>query len=363
MLQRSLKKSIVEMMNSPIAGAHLDEGAIAHFGSLTSEQKQLVEHSDSSYAFVPRSVLKVTGKDALSWLDSLTSQKIDHLKAGESSETLILSPQGRVEHQLKVIVTAQALWLVIEQSDAQVSEDWLKSMIFMKDVIIDNVSKDYRVLASLTSDGGELADKAIGIWVDQWGTIVPGGYQYGAAREEEQQWQYSELLVPATVTPEHEVGVDAFNTLRIMAGRPRFGAETDEKTLPHEVNWLKTAVHLNKGCYRGQETVAKVHNVGHPPRRLTLLHIDGSEHVIPEIGQEVLYQDKPVGKITSRGFHHEAGPIALALIKRTVPVDATLQLTDGIACSQETIVPASAGATVNIPRGEFLHSEARRPLL
>jgi tRNA-modifying protein YgfZ len=134
---------------------------------------------------------------------------------------------------------------------------------------------------------------------------------------------------------------------RIAAGRPRFGLDTDHRTIPHEVGWIETAVHLSKGCYRGQETVARVHNLGHPPRRLVLLHLDGSEDRLPAHGDAVQVDGTDIGFTGSAARHYELGPIALALVKRTTPVAATLQ-TDGIAAAQEVIVSPDAGANVQI---------------
>jgi tRNA-modifying protein YgfZ len=142
-------------------------------------------------------------------------------------------------------------------------------------------------------------------------------------------------------------GLWAYEALRIAAGRPRFGLDTDHRTIPHEVGWIETAVHLSKGCYRGQETVARVHNLGHPPRRLVLLHLDGSEDRLPAHGDEVELDDASVGFVGSAARHYELGPIALALVKRTTPVAATLQAA-GIAAAQEVIVSPDAGANVQI---------------
>jgi folate-binding protein YgfZ len=141
--------------------------------------------------------------------------------------------------------------------------------------------------------------------------------------------------------------------LRIAAWRPRFATEVDEKSIPHELDWMRSAVHLAKGCYRGQETVAKVHNLGHPPRRVVMLHLDGSESVLPAEGDEVLLGDKVVGRVTSVARHHELGPIALAVVKRMTDPDAVLTIpVDGslVAAAQEIIVPQTAGAVANVPR-------------
>jgi hypothetical protein len=100
--------------------------------------------------------------------------------------------------------------------------------------------------------------------------------------------------------------------------------DTDERTIPHEANWIGTAAHVAKGCYRGQETVAKVFNVGRPPRRMLLLHLDGSPEVYPETGDPVRLGEKVVGRVGSVALHHELGPVALALVKRSTPVDADL---------------------------------------
>ena len=145
----------------------------------------------------------------------------------------------------------------------------------------------------------------------------------------------------------------AADALRVAAWRPRWSAEVDERVLPHEVDWIRTAVHLSKGCYRGQETVAKVHNLGHPPRRLVALQLDGSDSVLPSRGSAVYAGADVVGAITSSALHFEDGPIALAVVRRSTPVDVDLTVdTDAgrISAAQEVVVPPEAGATANVPR-------------
>jgi folate-binding protein YgfZ len=140
-------------------------------------------------------------------------------------------------------------------------------------------------------------------------------------------------------------GLWAFEALRIARGEPRLGIDTDQRTIPNEVGWIPSAVHLDKGCYRGQETVARVHTLGRPPRRLTLLHLDGSENRLPAPGADVLLGDRVVGFAGSSARHHELGPIGLALLKRNVPVDAELRV-DGIAAAQEVVVDPEVGLHV-----------------
>ncbi|MFT4245772.1 MAG: folate-binding protein [Micrococcaceae bacterium] len=356
------------MLNIPgaVSAQGHDQGVTAHFGSLTKDQKKLLASRKNTFVHLANhGILQLHGSDAQDWLNSLTSQELMHLKSGESAETLILTPQGRVEHQLKVIKDEDFLWLLVEGHDKDTAKAWLKSMVFMKDIQIKDVSDKYAVLGALTN---ETKLKPTAIWIDNWAEVQPGGHAYGDTIEDQGAWSYAELILPNSELEELKdqvnwVGIDAFEALRIMAARPRFGFETDDKTIPHELNWLRSAVHLNKGCYRGQETVAKVHNVGHPPRRLVLLHVDGSNHAFPKHGQEVLQCEKVVGKVTTGGFHHEWGPVALAIIKRTVPADAQLKLKDGSACSQEIVVPLDAGATVIVDRKRFLSNDARKPLM
>ena len=149
---------------------------------------------------------------------------------------------------------------------------------------------------------------------------------------------YAEAAGPAC-------GLWAFEALRIARGEPRLGLDTDHRTIPNEAGWIGPAVHLDKGCYRGQETVARVHTLGRPPRRLTLLHLDGSENRLPAVGAELLHGDKVVGFVGTSARHHELGPIALAMVKRNVPLDADLTV-DGMPAAQEVIVDPEVGLHV-----------------
>ena len=157
-------------------------------------------------------------------------------------------------------------------------------------------------------------------------------------------------------------GLAAADALRVAAWRPRWSADVDERVLPHELDWIRTAVHLSKGCYRGQETVAKVHNLGHPPRRLVALQLDGSDSVLPVHGAAGPRRaTTSSGAITSVALHFEDGPIALAVVRRSTPVDAEFTVdTDAgpVSAAQEVIVPPEAGATANVPR---LTRLSRRP--
>jgi folate-binding protein YgfZ len=202
------------------------------------------------------------------------------------------------------------------------------------------------------------------VWRDPWPHVTAGGWGYspvdphpGTARDwSEAVVTHAENERVAAAAERGEItvaGALAAEALRVAAWRPRVRAEADGRTLPHEADWLRTAVHMTKGCYRGQETVAKVHNLGHPPRRLVALQLDGSGAELPEPGADVRAGGESVGAVTSVARHYEEGPIALALVKRTTPADADLTVAVGdgeVAAAQELIVPPDAGRTASIPR-------------
>jgi hypothetical protein len=150
-------------------------------------------------------------------------------------------------------------------------------------------------------------------------------------------------------------GIWAMEAVRIASGTPRIFLDTDEKTIPNELanpeaDLLGPAVHLHKGCYPGQETVARVYNLGRPPRRLTQLLLDGSVDRLPERGADVLLDGVVVGRMGTSERHYELGPIGLALLKRGTPTDAEL-LVDGIPAAQELIVDPDAGLHWRPERG------------
>jgi len=321
-----------------------DEGVAAHYGDPMREQRAIEE----SAGFVDRSnrgVLKITGPDRLSWLHSLTTQHLEGLAAGTSAQALILSPTGHVEHHLTLADDGAAVWVHVEPGTVGALAQFLDSMRFMMRVEVADVSQDYAVLTVLGPRGGDLAT----------------GLDAVAARVNPGSFGSVDLVAARDLLPEAAgelvrrgaaaAGMWAFEALRIAARVPRLGLDTDHRTIPHEVGWIETAVHLSKGCYRGQETVARVHNLGHPPRRLVFLHLDGSADRLPGHGDPVeLAGDErgtTVGFTGSAARHYELGPIGLALVKRTVPVDATL-LAGGVPAAQEVIVPPDAGANVKV---------------
>lgn len=317
-------------ISGAVAGLERDAAVAAHYGDPFREQRALVEQC----GFVDRShrgVIAVSGPDRLSWLHTLTTQHLEKLEPYAATEALVLSPQGRVEHHLAVTDDGDTTWLDTEAEDVSAVLAYLESMRFMLRVEPVNVTERWARLDVLGSQtptdlwGVSLPDEQHAVALPQGGFVrrVPWLGRHDA-----------ELLIPRetlekTVTALQERGVspaglEAYEALRVAARRPRLGAETDSRTIVQESTWINTAVHLNKGCYRGQETVAKVQNLGQSPRVLMLLHLDGATDDVPPKGEPVLLDAKQVGFIGTAVRHYELGNIALALMKRNVASNALL---------------------------------------
>ena len=362
----------------------IDAGVAAHYGNPMIEQRRLLA-GEAIVDLSHRGVLSVSGPDRLSWLNSIASQELRGLVPGESTEMLLLDQTGRLEYAIQVLDDGVETWLMVEAQELPGLHVWLDKMRFTLRVQVVDHTLSYATMGTMATDLSAVPLEPAApngvplVWRDPWVGVSTGGYQYSEAPlHPGASWHWTEALVPrASLSTLRDAlrsagptgigtvmaaGLLAFEALRIAAWRPRRATEVDERSIPHELDWLRTAVHLNKGCYRGQETVAKVHNLGHPPRRLVLLHLDGSESVLPVHGDEVqadrqLPGGEPerrfVGTITSSAIHYELGPIALAVIKRTVPATVTLYVQSqgiGVSASQEVIVPQSAGSVAEIPR-------------
>ncbi|MEY9962796.1 folate-binding protein YgfZ [Streptacidiphilus sp. MAP12-16] len=309
-----------------VAGDGVDAPVAAHYGGLFREQRELV----AGRGFVDlshRGVVTVSGPDRLSWLHLLLTQHVSELPPQQATEALILSPHGHVEHALYLVDDGTTTWAHVEPGTQGDLVAYLEKMKFFNQVEITDATADYAVV-HLPAGSTASAEAAAAV------RELPYGRDLFLPRAE---------LAAATAGYGEPAGFWAYEALRIEGHRPRLGFETDHRTIPHELGWLETAVHLNKGCYRGQETVARVNNLGRPPRRLVFLHLDGSMEVLPEHGAEVRLaaegaDSRPVGFVTSSARHHELGPVALALVKRNTAVDAPL-LAGTVPATQDVIVP------------------------
>lgn len=301
--------SVLLDLPGAVAADAPDAAVAAHYGSFNGEQRTLT----AGEGFVDLSsydVVRIAGPARLTWLHDLTSQFFLDLDPGVWTSALLLSPQGHVEHYLCGVDDGTAFTAWTEPGRGADLIAFLERMKFWSDVTVT-------------------AEPLATVWRPTTGfAFVPP----------DQLRTYAEAVGPAC-------GRWAYDALRIARGEPRFGIDTDHRTIPNEVGWIGPAVHLDKGCYRGQETVARVHTLGRPPRRTVLLHLDGTENRLPAAGTALLLDGAEVGFVGSSARHFELGPIALGLVKRSVPVSATLSV-DAMPASQEVVVDPEVGLHV-----------------
>lgn len=355
-----------------------------HFGNPLKEGRDFLAGTAAAVRD-ELATLQISGVDRLTWLHSITSQDLTSLKPGDSTETLLLSPQGKIEQQIAVLATADSLLLMVPRDRAELLLQFLQRMRFTLRVEIADVTAvnavlelclpvaaksqlwEHEALRWLRSSCSAAELDALPVWYDPWSWVPAHGISYyaggshptlenpGIVRVLLPRQQLSLLAAAVTSGDAKIAGSLATTAHEVALWRPTV-AELDERALPHEFDLLRSSVHLNKGCYRGQETVAKVHNLGHPPRRLVFVHLDGSAGELPEAGDylyavataDEVVTAKPVGKLTRAVLHCDWGPIALALVKRSAPTSGAylVQLRDGTtaAATVETIVDPAAGA-------------------
>ena len=327
-----------------------DRDLYAHYGDPVAEQR-LIERAVAVVDRSNRGVVSITGPERLTWLHDVTTQHLRGLNAGEGTQLLVLSPHGHVEHDAFVTDDGTTTWLDVEPGTAPALVDFLVKMKFLTRADPADVTADWALFSLVGPQAAEaLAASGVNVPAEPvfqpvpgpkfaaksllasptavYGTVsLPGG---GWARRHEDR---IDLLVPrATGLPEAfaaigRAGIWAYEAHRVALKRPRLGFESDHRTLPAEIGMLGPAVHLEKGCYRGQETVARVHNLGKPPRRLALVHLDGIVTDNPPApGAPVTSDGREVGFVGTAVRHHELGMIALAVLKRSVPDDALLTI-------------------------------------
>ncbi|MCM3298957.1 folate-binding protein [Streptomyces pseudogriseolus] len=318
-------KSPLLTLPGAVPAEGVDEGVAAHYGDLFREQRALADGTgfvDLSH----RGVVTVSGPERLGWLHLLLTQHVQELPPHQATEALILSANGHIEHALYLVDDGETTWAHVEPGTQEALVAYLESMKFFYRVEVADRTED---IAVLHLPAGSITEAPEGVAVRE----TPYGRDLFLPRDGLEE--YARTAGPAA-------GLLAYEALRVEQHRPRLGFETDHRTIPHELGWIGSAVHLQKGCYRGQETVARVQNLGKPPRRLVFLHLDGSEVHLPAPGTELRLADdgpdgRKIGFITTSVRHHELGPVALALVKRNVPVDAPL-LAGDTAAAQETVV-------------------------
>jgi len=299
-------------MSAVLVEAGPDKGAVWHFGEPVKEQRAL--EAGTAWADLSHhNIIAVSGADRLKWLHDLTTQFVSDLQPGVWMPNMILDAKGHIEFQFNLVDDGTITFLVLDPGYSEQLIEYLTKMKFMLRVEVKDASDEYAVLrapGAPTAIGGPFA-------------LVPRN------EVEEMKKTFGGVAT--------QVGTWAMDAERVAAHRPRIGFETDHKSIPNEIGVLNGAVHMKKGCYRGQETVAKIYNLGNPPRRLVMLHLDGSDVGFPAVGTKIENDGIVVGFIGTVARHHELGTIALAVVKRNTPIDATLSV-DGVPAAQEVIV-------------------------
>jgi folate-binding protein YgfZ len=339
-----------------LPGAGADPGVPAHRGDPLAEQRAMSRGAavvDRGH----RGVITVTGPERLSWLHLLLTQHVSELPADTGTEALVLDINGRVLHHMVVAHTADTVFLDTEPGDVPELLGYLQKMVFWSKVEPADATDRFAVLSLVGPDTPQVL-AAAGVAVPERPHGVLGLPDEGFVRR--MDWpgaDAADVLVPRdtqgpwlerlTAAGARPAGTMAFEAMRVEALRPRLHLDTDDRTIPHEVGWIGSAVHLTKGCYRGQETVARVANLGRPPRRLVLLHLDAGDETLPVPGDPVLRDARAVGRVGTVAMHHELGPVALALVKRSVPVDAEL-----VAGTDDRAAPAAIDPSSVPPEDE-----------
>jgi len=299
-------------MSAVLVEAGPDKGAVWHFGEPVKEQRAL--EAGTAWADLSHhNIIAVSGEDRLKWLHDLTTQFVSNLQPGVWMANMILDAKGHVEFQFNVVDDGTTTFLVLDPGYSEQLIEYLTKMKFMLRVDVKDASSEFAVLRAPgkpTEIGGPFA-------------LVP------RSEVEEMKKTFGGVAT--------QVGTWALDAERVAAHRPRIGFETDHKSIPNEIGVLNGAVHMKKGCYRGQETVAKIYNLGNPPRRLVMLHLDGSDVGFPAVGTKIENDGIVVGFIGTVARHHELGTIALAVVKRNTPIEATLMV-GGVPAAQQVIV-------------------------
>lgn len=372
-----------QSIHGAVAADSYDQYVAGHYGQPAQEQRALA----NGQAVVDLShygIVTVTGTDRLSWLHTLTTQQLTGLPSPINTEALFLDLRGRIEIAVKIHDDGETTFLITEPTMNATLVDWLTRMQFASRVEVTDRTGELALLGATDEVPGLEAP----VWIDPWPGVSPGGFAYTNTPEdhpavhENYAWRLyiveaNQLVSTVQNLPSEFriAGTMASEALRVAAGRPRQLFDTDDRSIPHELDWLRTAVHVGKGCYKGQETVARVHNLGHPPRRLVGLLIDGSAHGLPAVGADIIARPetnddaamaaaRSIGTLKSVAMHHEMGAVGTAMIRRNTDPEAELVIremppedaeTDEqptfTAAAQEILTSPTAGKVVGRVQG------------
>ena len=306
----------------------VDRGLAWHYGDPLREQRWL-EEGTGVVDLANREVFRITGSERASYLNLLGTAKLDDLAPGATASTFLLDPQGHILFFAALVETGEEIWGWTEPGCGVGLVEHLNRMKFRMDV------------------DAQLRENMGVVWCGSPGGVCRAGTPncLGGA----------EMFIPrgdveSMIAQGNPVGLWAYTARRIAAGIPRIGTDTDGRTIPNELGVPSENVSLDKGCYPGQETVAKVYNVGAPPRRLVRLHFDGSEERFLDPGTPIMTAGNTVGYLGSMAYHYELGPIGLSLVKRETD-DAAALFADALPARIDPLVPRDVGLHVRFQPG------------
>ncbi|MFW9043663.1 YgfZ/GcvT domain-containing protein [Corynebacterium striatum] len=314
-------------------------GIAWHYGDPLVEQRAV----ETGSAIVDRSqrrVIKVAGPEAATFLNNLLSQKLDDVSSGFHAGALDLDIQGHVLHQIDLSRVEDAFYLDVPAAQFDSLLSFLTKMIFWSQVTVEEAE-----LAVVTVLGEALPAPADAVLSRDVVWRGPHRTDHLIPRS-----RLGEAVAELEAAGGTLVGLMAFTAERVRALEPELAADLDDKAIAHEVpHWIRRSqgpafVHLDKGCYRGQETVARVENLGRSPRLLVMLYLDGSAPNRPAIGDEVTLGGRRVGRLGTIVDDCDYGPIALALIKRSALTGGQLTIGDVAASVEEDSLPTDEGA-------------------
>jgi tRNA-modifying protein YgfZ len=290
---------------------------------LVTESAGLVDRSD-------RAKFVVRGSEAADFLQGQVSNDVEALEPGSGCYATVLSHKGKLRTDVRILRGDDSFWLDTEAIGHAVLEHMLRTYSLGRDVQFEDVTESRALLSLVGPAARERLDAA------------PPAEEHAFVSGEHGTYVATllgvDVIAPAGTTLELEpVSEEAAECLRIEAGRPRLGYDMDADTIPQEAGINERAVSFTKGCYVGQETVARLHYKGKPNRHLRGLRL--SEPA--ERGAEILLGERVVGRVGSTCVSPRLGPIALALVRREAEPGASVQV--GGAPAEVVDVPFALG--------------------
>jgi folate-binding protein YgfZ len=254
----------------------------------------------------PRAYVSVKGPEASSYLNRMVSNDVESLAVGDSCEALLLTAKARIVAPLVVWRRGEDDFLLLSEPEAE--EALVRALLrarFAADCSIEAESHSSVVVLGAE---GELQSSRHELALPNRDYGVPA----------------VELLDTDPPDDAERMPEEELERLRILARTPRLGRELDDRVMPAEAGLEERAISFTKGCYPGQEPVARLHFRGHPNRGLRVVAVDGGE--LPPYDEELVLDGKVVGRVTSAAPDRELGVVALAYVRREVPPEATLEL-------------------------------------